>query len=266
MNPLLGAHTPTCTFVQGFGGNAVSVYSDGGLRGHPGIDIGCGYGTPILSPVTMRTYNVIKKTDQFLGPQGYTQVAGIVETPLETFEFLIGHCDPRVGNDILVKEGDLIATEANHGPVWYGSLSITLEMQQAGDKRGSHRHYQKRPLLKGPKASGTWLNTDDGPYRDEQGNYYLVYEFNNGYNGCVDWSQPLFTRNLFLGCTGYDVLLLQRALVKEVGFDPANCIGTFGPKTFAGVLALQKKRGISATGFVGPLTRASLNSTYGQLA
>jgi peptidoglycan hydrolase-like protein with peptidoglycan-binding domain len=102
--------------------------------------------------------------------------------------------------------------------------------------------------------------------RNPGGNYYLVYDFKNGYNGCVDWSQPLFNRNLFVGCTGYDVLLLQRALVKEVGFNPADCIGIFGPKTFAFVRTLQKARGISSTGFVGPLTRASLNATYGQLA
>lgn len=265
MNPLTDALTPTCTFVQPFGGNGSPVYAAGGLLGHPGIDIGCGYGTDIKSPVSMLTYNVIKKTDEFLGPQGYTQVAGIVETPLETFEWIIGHCDPLVGNAVHVNAGDVVATEANHGPVWYGSESITLEMQNAGDKHGSHRHYQKRPVIKGSAAKGTWLNTNQGPYRDGEGFYYLVYDFRNGYNGCVDWAAPLFNRNLGLFSTGYDVLLLQRALVRE-NFATFTPTGYFGLQTRAAVKLYQKQYGLDQVGNVGPLTRASLNMTYHQLS
>ena len=154
-----------------------------------------------------------------------------------------------------MKKGDQVATEANHGPVWYGSLQITKAMQDAGDKRGSHRHYQKRPVIKVPKTgSGTYLNAY-GYYKDAQGNYYQIYAPGNGYNGCVDWSAPLFNRNLFVGTSGYDVLLLQRALVLE-GCGSFTPTGNFGPLTLAAVIKYQIKHGITPNaGFVGAIIR-----------
>ncbi len=66
--------------------------------------------------------------------------------------------------------------------------------------------------------------------------------------------------------TGYDVYLLQKALVLEVGFDPVNCIGIFGPLTAAGVIKLQQKHGIAPPApRCGPATRAYLNNMYKQL-
>jgi hypothetical protein len=47
-----------------------------------------------------------------------------------------------------VAKGEVIGTEANHGPVYEGNMPITLAMQAVGDKRGAHRYYQKRPLTK----------------------------------------------------------------------------------------------------------------------
>lgn len=252
-----------CNVAQRFGENQVSVYQQGGLSGHPGWDIHCGYGSVIVAPFDMYIYSVIDKNSPLLGPEGYTQVGAIVETPLETFEWIIGHCDP-VTSPGAVARGTAIATEANHGPVWDAGVQITRAMQAAGDKRGSHRHYQKRPVVKVTKTmGGTYLNAY-GYYEDPQGSFYQVYAPNNGYAGCVDWMAPLFPRSLFVGCTGYDVYLLQKALVKE-GFGSFAPTGNFGALTMAAVMKYQNHYGFSPVGVVGPMTRAQLNKSYHQL-
>jgi hypothetical protein len=160
----------------------------------------------------------------------------------------------------------VIAKEGNHGVVYSGNTLITLAMQAAGDQRGHHRHHQKRPVIETKQLSGTGLSTSSGTYRDGDGNYYQVYDYTNGFNGCIDWTFPLFNSDLEEGTNGYDVYLLQKALVLEVGFDPANCIGQFGPKTFAAVQQLQAKHGIPNTGFCGPLSRGYLNGANHQLS
>lgn len=262
MDPLKPTATTTCSIAQPFGANADPFYAQGGLKGHPGWDIHCGYGSLIVAPFDMYVYSVIGTGSPLLGPEGYTQVGGIVETPLETFEWIIGHCDPTIQPGP-VKKGDQLATEANHGPVYDGNTQITLAMQQAGDRRGAHRHYQKRPVIKVPNTSskGTYLNAY-GFYKDADGNYYEVYAPNNGYQGCVDWNLPLFNRNLYLGTSGYDVYLLQKALALEgcATFAPT---GFFGAMTLAAVIRYQTKHGLNPNvGFCGPLTRAQLNATY----
>jgi hypothetical protein len=90
-----------------------------------------------------------------------------------------------------VKAGDVIAKEGNHGTVYSGNILITPAMQAAGDHRGSHRHYQKRPVIRTLTPKGQMLATANGPYRDEVGFYYQVYDYDNGFNGCLDWSKPL---------------------------------------------------------------------------
>jgi peptidoglycan hydrolase-like protein with peptidoglycan-binding domain len=64
-----------------------------------------------------------------------------------------------------------------------------------------------------------------------------------------------FTRDLTIGSTGADVSALQAA----IGVTPAT--GYFGSITAAAVRSYQASKGISATGFVGPLTRAALNGS-----
>jgi hypothetical protein len=64
-----------------------------------------------------------------------------------------------------------------------------------------------------------------------------------------------FTRDLTIGSTGADVSALQAA----VGVTPAT--GYFGSITAAAVKSYQTSKGISATGYVGPLTRAALNGS-----
>ena len=63
-----------------------------------------------------------------------------------------------------------------------------------------------------------------------------------------------FNNNLFVGVKSNDVVHLQSVL----GVSPVT--GFFGVLTFAAVVKYQRSNGITPTGFVGPLTRASLNS------
>ncbi|MEK7546793.1 MAG: peptidoglycan-binding protein [Patescibacteria group bacterium] len=69
-----------------------------------------------------------------------------------------------------------------------------------------------------------------------------------------------FTQNLKVGSRGSDVEELQKRLAEE-GIYSGGVTGYFGPLTEKGVKAYQQKYGISATGFVGPLTRARLNGS-----
>ncbi len=64
-----------------------------------------------------------------------------------------------------------------------------------------------------------------------------------------------YNTNLTVGSTGADVTALQNAL----GVSPAT--GYFGSITKAAVVSYQTAHGIPSTGFVGPLTRASLNGS-----
>ncbi|MCR4275781.1 MAG: ice-binding family protein [Candidatus Parcubacteria bacterium] len=69
-----------------------------------------------------------------------------------------------------------------------------------------------------------------------------------------------FTRNLGVGLSGEDVTALQQILI-DAGLLKINApTGNFGQLTKAAVQAFQKSRGVSQTGFVGPLTRGELNS------
>ena len=59
---------------------------------------------------------------------------------------------------------------------------------------------------------------------------------------------------------GDDVLAVQARLV-ELGFNPGNADGVYGPLTTAAITAFQGSRGIEADGIVGPVTRSELERT-----
>ncbi len=257
-----------CTLGQAFGGNQNTFYAGQGLKGHPGCDEHCGYGTDIASYVDQFIYTLYPVGAP--ANDGYTAIFGIVETDLEVFEWIEGHVsriDVSIGDS--VKKGQVIGAEGNHGVVYQGPELITLAMQAAGDHRGSHRHIQKRPLNKVrlTSVSKQYLRTRDRvPYRDDNGFYYEIVMPYNGYAGCVDPLAPLFPRDLFVGRTGYDVLLLQRAMCHRGYLSQENCIGTFGPKTAAAVIKYQAWYGINPMlGYCGPRTRAVLNEEFSQV-
>src|SRR5205085_2265969 len=129
-----------CILGQPFGKNYNGLYLSSGLKGHPGVDYSCGYGTPIHAPLPMYVYKVLTKDRPSNDGTGFTGIFGIYDDGVELFEFLIGHCDPTVSEGTYVDAGDVIATEANHGQVYVGNMPVTLAMQRAGDTRGTHRH------------------------------------------------------------------------------------------------------------------------------
>lgn len=62
---------------------------------------------------------------------------------------------------------------------------------------------------------------------------------------------------LKMGSKGKDVKILQQRL-KEVGFNPGNIDGDFGPGAQAAVLAFQKSKGLLADGVAGTITLNAL--------
>jgi hypothetical protein len=252
-----------CMIGQMFGGNMTSTYKEKGWKGHTGIDNQCGFGTPIHSYFDQEyVYKVLTKSHPANDGSGFTGVFTIVDNGIEVFEFLYGHCDPSVNVGDTIKKGTIIATEANNGEVYQGGERITLAMQRAGDKRGAHRHDQKRPVYKVKELStGEYLTAPGGGlYQDAEGYYYKHVFQNNGYSGCVNWIMPFLNRNLTIGMSGYDVGCLQRFL-KARGFFEGETTEYFGTKTLASVIAFQKANGITPLlGFVGPTTRGLINN------
>lgn len=248
----------TCTLFQGFSQNGNAFYKQQGLCGHPGLDTGCGYGSTITSPVSGRVCGLY--TPERPARDGYVAVYLLVKTTLETFELSVGHCSKvlvQVGD--IVKKGDPIALEGNKGIVYVGGTQITLVMQKAGDKRGSHRHWQKRVVVEVAKrrSGGNYLRNASGYVRTPSGGYYEWALPDNCHASCIDMTLPLWPRNLSFGSTGYDVQLLQRLLgVIETGY--------YGALTHQALNSYQLRHGLDQ-GPCGPKTRAHLNKHYGQL-
>lgn len=251
-----------CTEGQPFAANFNPSYGLSGLEGHTGQDWSCGFGTPIHSNYAGYVYKVLTVEHPSNDGSGFTGVFMIVDDDKECFEWLVGHCNPSVVADTWIKKGDLIGTEANHGEVYSGNIQITLAMQAAGDQRGAHRHYQKRPISKSKTVSQPALSASNdlaGLYRSPDGFYYPVWNYNNGFHGCVDPTLPVFQRDLWLGNTGYDVYVLQRIL-STLGFFTVEPTGYFGTVTLGAVSAYQKKHGISPiAGYFGTKTRVAMS-------
>lgn len=75
------------------------------------------------------------------------------------------------------------------------------------------------------------------------------------------------TSDLRLGMKGDAQVKAMQDLLTQKGFlASGNSTGNFGPLTFAAVKAYQAANGISVTGYVGPLTRASMNKFIGTVS
>jgi hypothetical protein len=250
----------TCIEGQRYGGNANPLYQGGGLLGHPGQDWSCGWGTPITSRYSGLAYKVFTFEDT-PDKDGYTEVDLIVDDGLECFEWQVGHLNPTIAHGVSVNRGDTIGTEANHGPVWSGNIQISVALQKQGDQRGHHRHYQKRPVFKTLHPTDQVLSAQDGSaYKDANGYFYQVWNYENGYHGCVDPTLPVFTRTLSIGMSGYDVFVMQRILA-QAGFFTLQASGYFGSATETALASFQLAKGLDMVGYAGPATRSALSQS-----
>ena len=248
-----------CHVSQGFGGALVNYYP---LLGHPGTDVPCGYGTPVKAIADGVVYSLY--TPEKPAYDGFTAIYTIVETPLETKEITYGHLsqiDVKIGDKIT--KGQVIGLEGNRGHVVAGGVLITQAMQKAGDKRGSHTHFQCRPIIKTKVTDGKMLQNAQGTYQDENGFFYKIAMPTNGYAGCVDLLDPTFNKDLSWLQTNYYVRVLQRALIKLGFLAEGNDTGYFGNLTKKAVQDFQRASGISPLlGYVGPITRTLLNTLF----
>jgi len=89
---------------------------------------------------------------------------------------------------------------------------------------------------------------------------------------CKTLMYPIITKQLSLGMTGNDVVVLQKILALERFFTTSSTSGTYGPQTAAAVSSFQKKNNIvisgtpetTGLGNVGPKTRAFINQLISQ--
>lgn len=193
----------TCTRSQGFGLNMNPLYAKAGQKGHTGVDDTCGYGSKIYALKKGIVYKIIDDKHPAQDGSGYWGVFMISQESDGRFcEWQIGHCSKiyvKVGD--VVNPWDFIGEEGNRGGVYYGGIQITKAMQDAGDRRGAHRHYNKKflkPMTEVERDTfrGAFLtdfSTQFPPiiHRDDQDRVYGVIDTYNGYNGSVDCAKDI---------------------------------------------------------------------------
>lgn len=176
-----------CERTQGYYENGNGAYAAWGMKGHGAIDVVCGYGSPIECPLDGVVYKILDKDRPANDGTGYWGIFMISEYKGQVGELCVGHCS-KINIEIgqKVTKGQTIGQEGNKGLVFSGGVQITKAMQEAGDKRGSHRHWQWRPLRKtrtfnagNPKL----ISYPHTIYKDTEGFYYEILDYYNGYNG-----------------------------------------------------------------------------------
>ena len=188
---------PFSIIGQGFGANAVPIYSGQGLRGHTGIDFGANWGDPIHCAVDSYCYSVMNRDNPNL--MAYRAVFTLVDDGDVTYEVSYGHCSTIYAvPGKTYKVGDVLANVGNTGDVFAGinpTGEVTEADKLAGSHAGAHLHFQVRLLKKVAIKDATdptvhYILDGNGIY-SKDGYYYSVPNYNDGWNGCVD-PMPFF--------------------------------------------------------------------------
>lgn len=181
-------------FGFGNGGLSAQSYKDVVGHYHTGVDYKNGYGESVISD----NFGIVYKINRpEASPSGWCGVYYLVPDGTDWVEVCQGHLSKvYVEENDLIQEGDEVGEEGNKGEVYYNGIRITKEMQEAGDRRGSHVHEQFRPVKSVKKVNSKkhYLNKDGKKYRDLHGNYFEI-KFDNDTNGCVNPYTYLVEKN-----------------------------------------------------------------------
>lgn len=179
---------------QGFAKNANSYYAENGLVGHTGDDIVDNWNDPIFSSQSGIVYKIINKDNPDL--MRYRCVFTLVHVEgNEYYEISYGHLNEIIAKHGNIGIGDTIGTMGNTGDVASGGRKITHAEKKAGSKAGTHLHFQIRKVVRTKQQNlGQYLSSEQDQnqaYRDTQGYYYWIPNYDNGFNGCIN-AEPLY--------------------------------------------------------------------------
>lgn len=220
----------------------ISSGGGGGGGGGGGSSGGGGGGgvvsTPTITPVatTTITTNIAVATSQ--PPSALGVVLGA-----STYNFTQNLQLGSTGNDVTQLQTVLIANGYLNSAAtdYFGALTqVALKLYQA--KYGISQTGTVGPLTRAQLNKGTTSTTVTT-------NTAASSPVGSGY---------MFTQSLKIGSSGSDVTALQNVLI-VLGLLQSQPTGYFGSLTMAAVEKYQTSHNISATGTVGPLTRAALN-------
>ena len=183
-----------CEISQKYGANKNAIFY--GFAGHSGVDEVCEHASKVYALKNGFVYKILDDKRPANDGSGYWAVFIISRNPDGSYcEWQIGHL-----SKILCEVGDtvepqtVIGEQGNRGQVFARGKVVTRAMQDAGDTRGSHRHWNKKILARRTQKEmrvnpGQYI-TSWGPegkiYIDPEGYSYEVLNFNNGLNGSVD--------------------------------------------------------------------------------
>ncbi len=155
---------------------------------------------------------------------------------------------------------------------YYGSLGSAYIKSYCKDQNGTYYDYcESSNVVRDWYCTGTWSGVMNN-VRCAAGGYDFSY---NGYacsDGALVKSTPTptpttgstsydFTRDLYFGLRGDDVVRLQALLVNEVNYSANLLTGYFGDITREAVKKLQEKLDVKpVSGYFGVITRQALKS------
>lgn len=246
---------------------------------HDGVDVVCGtpeqtWGSACVWPFPFPGVVYDAEVDSPMGAtqHAHSQIDGVDPATGIQYSLIYLHVSavaqtksPVENKQIVYKQGDVIGWIGNNGAVNFVLNGITYTGPIVSYPfGGSHLH-----LGVGVKKPGELNATMVDPL--------LYFDLNNPFRGpddpsrdkpVYDWviahggipSTPnvpsfKFNQNLWVGLKNDDIVQLQ----KRLRVTPLS--GYFGVLTLAAVIRYQRANAIPPTGFVGPLTRAKLNST-----
>lgn len=204
--------TDNRTIAQPFGANFNSEYTSAGLKGHPAIDFGAPWGSPIYSASRGlgRVYKNFNKDNPDL--MRYRAPCELIDLDDCSIEITYGHCEDIICLIGSVVQRQFIATTGNTGDVFQGQHEVTEAEKLAGSHAGAHLHFQLRKCRRVTQSEhdDVFLQDASGSLYMHEG-YYYVYK-NDGYNGCIDPAPYLDNYDQNVSIMKQEIPLLQKVI------------------------------------------------------